>query len=83
MAAFRLIRLTGVFERTNMRPGQDMSSFVYIEAGAAAENFLLEVVSLGLGSTYTAGFDTNKTKEVLGLSEGEEPIGVLPVGRKA
>ena len=75
--------ITGVFERTNRMPGRDLGSFVYIEAGAAAENFLLEVVSLGLGSTYTAGFDENKTKEVLRLSEGEEPIGVLPVGRKA
>jgi SagB-type dehydrogenase family enzyme len=75
--------ITGVFERTNKFPGQDLSRFVYIEAGAAAENLLLEVVSLGLGSTYTAGFDENKTKEYLGLSPGEEPIGVLPVGRKA
>ena len=75
--------ITGVFERTNKVPGQDLSRFVYIEAGAAAENLLLEAVSLGLGSTYTAGFDENKTKEYLWLSSGEEPIGVLPVGRKA
>jgi SagB-type dehydrogenase family enzyme len=75
--------ITGVFERTNKISGQDLSRFVYIEAGAAAENLLLQVVSLGLGSTYTAGFDENKTKEYLGLSPGEEPIGVLPVGRKA
>lgn len=75
--------ITGVFERTNKFPGQDMSRFVYIEAGTAAENLLLEVVSLGLGATYTAGFDENKTKEYLALSPGEEPIGVLPVGRKA
>jgi SagB-type dehydrogenase family enzyme len=75
--------ITGVFERTDKVPGQDLSRFVYIEAGTSAENLLLEVVSLGLGSTYTAGFDENKTKEYLGLSLGEEPIGVLPVGRNA
>jgi SagB-type dehydrogenase family enzyme len=75
--------IAGVFERTSRMPGQDLSPFVYVEAGAAAENLLLEVVSLGLGSTYTAGFDENKTKEMLGLSGGEEPIGVLPVGKKA
>jgi nitroreductase len=55
---------------------------VYIEAGAAAENLLLEVVSLDLASTYTAGFNANKTEELLGLPAGEVP-GVLPVGRKA
>jgi len=75
--------ITGVFERMNKIPGQDLSRFVYIEAGAAAENLLLEVVSLGLGSTYTASFDANKIETLLGLSQGEEPIGVLPVGWKA
>jgi SagB-type dehydrogenase family enzyme len=75
--------VTGVFERINKIPGQDLSRFVYVEAGTASENLLLEVVSLGLGATYTAGFDENKTREYLGLASGETPIGVLPVGRKA
>ena len=67
----------------NQMPRQDMSQWVYIDAGAAAENLLLEVVSLDLASTYTAGFSANKTEELLGLPSGEVPIGVLPVGRKA
>lgn len=64
-------------------PRPDLSRWVYIEAGAAAENLLLQVVSLDLASTYTAGFDANETEELLGLPNGEVPIGVLPVGRKA
>jgi SagB-type dehydrogenase family enzyme len=75
--------ITGVFERMNKVPGRDLSRFVYIEAGASAENLLLEVVSLNLGATYTAGFDANKVREILKLSEGEMPIGVLPVGKRA
>ena len=67
----------------NQMPGRDLSRWVYIEAGAAAENMLLEVVSMDLASTYTAGFNANKTTELLGLPTGEVPIGVLPVGRKA
>jgi len=67
----------------NQMPRQDPSQWVYIDAGAAAENLLLEVVSLDLASTYTAGFNANKTEELLGLPMGEVPIGVLPVGRKA
>lgn len=78
-----VIIVTGVFERINKVPGEDLSRFVYIEAGTASENLLLEVVSLGLGATYIAGFDENKTREYLGLAAGEEPIGVLPVGRVA
>lgn len=75
--------ITGVFERLNRVMGQDSSRYVYVEAGTAAENLLMEVVSLGLASTYTAGFDANRTEELLGLSKGEELIGVMPVGRMA
>ncbi len=75
--------IAGAMDRMNIRPGQDLSRFVYVEAGAAAENMLLEVVSLNLASTYTAGFNSNKTIELLGLSPSEVPMGVFPVGRKA
>jgi len=75
--------ITGVMSRMNIWPGQDLSRFVYVEAGTAAENMLLEVVSLNLACTYTAGFNANETTELLGLSPSEVPIGVLPVGRKA
>jgi SagB-type dehydrogenase family enzyme len=82
--------ITGAIESMNQTPrngnqiaGRDLSRWVYIDAGAAAENLLLEVVSLDLASTYTAGFNANKTEELLGLPNGEVPIGVLPVGRKA
>jgi SagB-type dehydrogenase family enzyme len=80
--------ITGAIDSMNQMqgiqmPSQDLSRWVYVEAGAAAENLLLEVVSLDLASTYTAGFNANKTEELLGLPKGEVPIGVLPVGRKA
>jgi SagB-type dehydrogenase family enzyme len=75
--------VTGVFERMNRIPGQDLSRFVYVEAGTASENLLLEVVSLGLAATYTAGFDENKTEEYLRLASGETPIAIIPVGHKA
>lgn len=75
--------ITGVFERVRKVPGQDLGRFVYVEAGTASENLLLEVVSLGLGATYTAGFDENKTREYLGLAKGEDPIAVIPAGRMA
>ncbi len=75
--------ITGAIDSYDQIPGEDMSRWVYVEAGAAAENLLLEVVSLELASTYTAGFDANKTEELLGLPEGEVPIGVFPAGRKA
>ncbi len=53
---------------------------MYIEAGMAAENLLLEVVSLDLGATYTAGFNVSEIERLLELPENEMPIGVIPVG---
>lgn len=76
-----LFVITMVPERSTER-GID-ESFVFVEAGLAAENFLLQVVSLGLGSTYVGGFYAEEVQQFLNLEEGETPIAVLPVGRPA
>ncbi len=77
-----IVILSGVASRMVMKDGAKMMKFMYVEAGLAAENFFLQVVSLGLGSTYVGGFDVDKTREFLGASADEEPIAVLPAGYK-
>lgn len=72
--------ITGSFEKV-MRKGADNST-VYIEAGLAAQNLLLEVVSLDIGSTYIAGFVPAKAADFLNLSPEETPISLLPVGQR-
>ncbi len=71
--------LTGVSARTTKGTGDDR--FVWVEAGLAAENFFLQAVALGLGSTYVGGFKPDGVRSFLQLPAGEEPLGVLPVGR--
>jgi nitroreductase len=83
MAAPSIFVITAVPERMIKIAGPGSIKFVYAEVGPPAENFLLEAVSLGLGSTYLGGFDANKTAQFLGLRSGEEPEAVLPVGRMA
>jgi SagB-type dehydrogenase family enzyme len=73
--------ITGNFEKT-VKTGA-VNSTVYIEAGLASENFLLEVVSLDLGCTYVAGFIPPKAAKFLNLSVEDIPIALLPVGHKA
>lgn len=73
--------ITGNFEKT-VKTGA-LNSTVYIEAGLASENFLLEVVSLDLGCTYVAGFVPPKAAKFLNISKEETPITLLPVGHKA
>lgn len=73
--------ITGNFEKA-VKTGAENST-VYIEAGLASENFLLEVVSLDLGCTYIAGFVPPKAAKFLNLSKEDIPIALLPVGHKA
>jgi SagB-type dehydrogenase family enzyme len=73
--------ITGNFEKASKKGAEN--STVYIEAGLASENFLLEVFSLDLGSTYIAGFVPLKVANLLNLSKEETPIALLPVGQKA
>ena len=72
--------ITGNFEKAVLK-GADNST-VFTEAGLAAENLLLEVVSMHLASTYIAGFDPSKAADLLNLSPDETPIALLPVGQR-
>jgi SagB-type dehydrogenase family enzyme len=73
--------ITGNFEKA-VEAGA-VNSTVYIEAGLASENLMLEVVSLDLGCTYVAGFVPPKAAKFLNLSNEDIPIALLPVGNRA
>lgn len=55
--------------------------YVYLEAGAAAQNIALQAAELELGSVLVGGFDDDRVKRLLGI--GGEPLVLLPVGRPA
>ncbi|HWQ18577.1 MAG TPA: SagB/ThcOx family dehydrogenase [Methanotrichaceae archaeon] len=73
--------MAAVFERAKDRVMNDSPTI--IELGMASQNLLLEVTSMGLGSTYVAGFNSTAAREFLGLQNGTEPIGLMPVGKVA
>lgn len=73
--------ITGNFEKVAKKGAEN--STVYIEAGLASQNLMLEVVSLDLGCTYIGGFVPPKAANFLNLSKAEVPIALLPVGHKA
>jgi SagB-type dehydrogenase family enzyme len=72
--------VTAVPERTRRKLGAEGDRFVSVEVGLAAENLLLEAVSLDLGSTFVGGFDPAALGAALSLPVGEEAWAVLPVG---
>jgi SagB-type dehydrogenase family enzyme len=67
-------------QRTAARYGARAERYVAIEAGAAAQNLLLQAVALGLGGTLVGAFDEAALKRVVPLGDGEQPLAIVAVG---
>jgi nitroreductase len=55
---------------------------VQMEAGHAAQNVYLQAVSLDLGTVVIGAFDDSEVKKVTNIQEQEDPLYIMPVGRK-
>jgi len=53
-----------------------------MEAGHVAQNILLQATALDLGAVPVGTFYDNEIKSVLDLKENEQPLYIIPVGRK-
>jgi len=75
--------IAGVVSRTAARYGDRAERYVFLEAGHAAQNLLLQATALGLGAVPIGAFDDEEVRRVLGLSPDETPLYLIPVGRPA
>ena len=71
-----LIVLSGMSERS------PKPALMYLEAGHAAQNVQLQAQSLKLGTVTMGGFKDEDVRKVLGMGQGEQPIYLIPVGRR-
>jgi len=78
-----IIIIGAVFERTSAKYGERADRYVHIEAGHAAQNLLLEAVSLGLGAVPVGAFDDKQVSEILGLPADVRPLYLIAVGYSA
>jgi SagB-type dehydrogenase family enzyme len=72
----------GVVDRTAAKYGERAERYVYMEAGAAAENAILQCEALGLATTYVGAFVDAEVKRALSLPVEEEAFAILPIGRR-
>ncbi len=77
-----IVAVTAVEARTARKYRARATRYVAIEAGAAAENLALQAGALGLGTTVVGAFDDAKLAAVLQTASDEQPLVLLPVGRK-
>ncbi|HIE44265.1 MAG TPA: SagB/ThcOx family dehydrogenase [Candidatus Omnitrophica bacterium] len=76
------IVITGNYQRTTMRYGKRGIRYVWIEVGHVGENIYLQCESMGLGTVAVGAFHDAMVKEALHLPTHEEPLYIMPVGRK-
>jgi len=76
------IVITAIYERTTKKYSDRGIRYVHMEAGHAAQNVYLQAVAMNLGMVVIGAFYDDQVKEVLNLPENEEPLYIMPVGRK-
>lgn len=76
------ILITSVYERVMSTYGDRGIRYAKIEAGHISQNIYLKTTALDLGTVSIGAFEDEEIAEILRLEEGEEPLYIMPVGRK-
>jgi SagB-type dehydrogenase family enzyme len=75
-----IVCIAAAVERTTEKYGNRGRGYVYMEAGHAAENLMLQAVALGLAATMVGAFNDDAVKQLLHLRANETPLCLIPVG---
>ena len=76
------IVFTAVYERTTVKYGDRGVRYVHMEAGHAAQNLCLQATALGLGAVTVGAFHDEEVTRLLNLPADEQPLYIIPVGRR-
>jgi SagB-type dehydrogenase family enzyme len=77
------IVITAVYDQIKKQYGDRGVRFTHLEAGHAAQNICLQAVSLEMSTVTVGSFNDGEVKKSLNLSDNEEPLYIMPVGRAA
>jgi SagB-type dehydrogenase family enzyme len=73
---------SAVYERCTEKYGErGRERYVCMDLGHSAQNVYLQCGSLGLGTCAIGAFTDESLQELIGMTEDEEPLYVMPVGR--
>ncbi|MBN1128293.1 MAG: SagB/ThcOx family dehydrogenase [Chitinispirillaceae bacterium] len=76
------IIITAVPDRTTDRYGKRGMMYLYMEAGHAAQNILLQAVALGMGSVPVGAFNEQEVAELLEINPDKQvPLYIIAVGK--
>ena len=80
--AAAVIVFSAVYDRTTLKYGERGKRYVHIEVGHAAQNVCLQAVALNIGTVTVGALRDDEVKKILKLTDGQEPLYIMPVGRK-
>jgi len=73
--------LAAVFSRLETKYGKERSpQYIYLEAGHAAQNILLQATALGLAGVPVGAFDEGQVSEFLQLPRDHYPVYLISIG---
>jgi len=75
--------LAAIYGRTTRKYRERGIRYVHMEAGHVAQNIGLQAVSLDLGSLVIGAFGDAEVKKVMVLPEEEEPLYLIPIGKRS
>jgi len=78
-----VVVITAVYDRVGRKYGARAERYVKMEVGHAAQNILLEAVSMELCAVPVGAFHDEKVRDVLKLPSDHEPLYLIPVGYPA
>jgi SagB-type dehydrogenase family enzyme len=76
------IVFSAVFSRATGKYGNRGIRYSHMESGIAAQNVSLQAVSLNLGTVLIGAFEDEDVRRVMSMPTGENPMLILPVGKK-
>ncbi len=74
------IVISGVFSRTTVKYGKRGIQYVFMEAGHAGQNILLQAVACGLAGVPIGAFDDGAVSKLMDFPSNETPLYIIPVG---
>lgn len=77
-----IVVFSAEYKRTTRKYGERGKRYVHMEAGHAAQNLFLQASALDLATVIVGAFDDDKVADVLRLPEQEQPLILMPIGRK-
>jgi len=71
-----------VYARITKKYGDRGIRYTHMEAGHAAQNVYLQGIALGIDTVVVGAFTDEKVKEVVSGKPDEEPLYIMPLGKK-